>query len=521
MGSVVEAVALALKAAGVTRAWGMPGGDTLPLIAALAEVEIPFHLVRDEASAGFAADATAQLTGTVGVAVATIGPGMTNLISGVAGALLDRAPLLAITSRYRSDRHGIYTHMMLDQDALMRPTAKAWVRLTPEGAALEVRRALAIAKAHRAGPVWVEIPTEVAPAPSQISVCSPPPQPLPVVPDPSLVARVAGWERPVVLVGFDARHAPIQALAERLRAPVFTTFKAKGALREGQGWAAGPVGYSPRADGLAAELVAQADGLLLIGWDPAELRDQWLPGWDERPQVVVVDRAEPTDLPTRIDALHVGDPQSAVSALIGGASRWLESEVSSHRQRVEALFQEEDGGGAATMIRAVQAGLPADAVACFDVGAHRITGAHVWRCARPDTLLQSSGLASMGYGIPAGLAAAAEGRPAVVVTGDMGLQMAMGELMTAAENGWRLVVVVVVDDTLSLIALKQERLGHPSRAVRFANPNWEGLAASVGGVAEVVYEPGQLTAAVARGLGREGVTLVAAQIDPSCYRGQM
>jgi acetolactate synthase-1/2/3 large subunit len=160
-------------------------------------------------------------------------------------------------------------------------------------------------------------------------------------------------------------------------------------------------------------------------------------------------------------------------------------------------------------------------VVTLDVGAHRITAAHVWHAKKPDRLLQSNGFASMGYGIPAALAAAAHGYPAVAITGDMGLQMVLGELVTAAENDWPLVVVVIDDAALSLIALKQERMSHPDRDVRFANPRWDALARSVGGRAVVADTASAVHEAVRDGLTRDGITLVAARIDDTPYRRQM
>ncbi|MFT4622604.1 MAG: acetolactate synthase-1/2/3 large subunit, partial [Myxococcota bacterium] len=340
MSTVADHVAQALYARGTRHAWGMPGGDSLHLVRAFAEAGIAFHLVRDEASAGFAADASAQLSGAPGACLATLGPGLTNMVSGVVGCWLDRAPVLALTSRYRTDRRGVYTHMMFDQSRLLDATAKATWRLTADGAAGEVRRALAVAHAPRPGPVWLEIPNEVAGAPHTSDPLPLPPAPAPATPHAALVQRVAQWTRPVVLVGFAARHTDVPALAERLRAPVITTYKAKGALPEGEGWAAGAAGLSPVADAVHRQLVDRADGLLLLGWDPAELRDHWLPGWGPAPEVVVLDTASPTDLPTRLDAVHVGDLAGAVDALVGSASSWTEDDVRAHRAAHDAVFHE-------------------------------------------------------------------------------------------------------------------------------------------------------------------------------------
>ncbi len=518
---VARLLARGVRALGVQTAFGMPGGDSLPLIRALAAEGVRFVLVRDEASAGFAADASAQLTGVPGVCVSTLGPGLANLAGGVAGCTLDRAAVLAFTSRYRTDQLGTYTHMMLDQTKLMEGTGKGWMRLTAANAAGELRRAVALAQAGRPGAVWIEVPTEVAQAATQAEVLPPPPAPSPVGADEAIASLVASWERPVVLVGFPGRHAGIEALSDRLRAPVLTTYKAKGALPEGRGWSAGAAGLSPVADAVHRTLIDRADGLLLVGWDPVELRDHWLPGWGDVP-VVALDAHAPTDLPTSLAAVHVGPLAPATASLRGGASGWSLDEVAAHRAAHEAVFAERTFGPA-SVVQAVQAAVDSvpGVVTTLDVGAHRITASHVWCCERPDTLLQSNGWASMGYGLPAALAAAAHGRPAVALTGDMGLQMVLGELGTAREIGGTVVVVALLDASLSLIELKQERLGHPSEGVRFANPDLPRLAEAYGAHGVVVDSADSVRAAVADALHRGGLSLIGVRFDPAPYRAQM
>lgn len=523
MSTVTALIAEALAAQGVRHVWGMPGGDTLPLVDAVEARGIPFVLVRDEASAGFAADASAQLTEGVGACAATLGPGLTNLVSGVGGALLDRAPLIAMTSRYTTDRHGSYTHMMLDQTGLMQSTGKAVFRLTAANAAREVRRALAIARAPRPGPVWLEIPTEVGAAITPGSVLAPPPSATSrSALDPATHARIAGWRRPAILVGFGARHAPIAGLAAALRAPVLTTYKAKGAIPEvDSGFWAGSASLSPVVDRVHQACLADCDGVLLIGWDPVELRDHWMPGWPEDVEVVVLDGHTPTDLPTRVDDLAVGDLHQLVGdAARTGASTWTEAEVAAWRASWQALLQD-DGTGPATAVRAVQAGLPPDGVVAFDVGAHRIVASNVWRASAPDRVLQSNGLASMGYALPAAIAASALGFPSLALTGDMGVQLTMGELMTAAERGWPLTVVVFVDQELALIALKQKRADLPMRGVTFRNPDWEALGRAVGGRGRVARGPAAVQAAVQAAMGRDGVDVIAVPVEPARYLEQI
>jgi acetolactate synthase-1/2/3 large subunit len=326
----------------------------------------------------------------------------------------------------------------------------------------------------------------------------------------------------VVLVGFGGRGADVAGAARALRAPVITTYKAKGAIPEGRGWSAGAASLSPVVDAIHQRLLAQADGVVLIGWDPVELRDHWMPGWPEGTPVFVVDDHQPTDLPTRIDASWVGPIRDSVAQLVDvtSASEWTLDDVARHRDAVEAVFEERTFGPA-TVIRAVQAATPDDVVVTLDVGAHRITASNVWRCARPDALLQSNGLASMGYGLPAAIAAAAHGRRALCVTGDAGLQLVAGELGTAVEVGGALVVVVLVDGSLSLIGLKQQRAGRQARGVSFRNPDWAALARSFGARGVMTSSSDEVRAAVAQAFIDGGVTVIAAHFDATPYVRQM
>jgi acetolactate synthase-1/2/3 large subunit len=528
--TAVDVLAAALAERGARHAFGMPGGATLPFVEALRARGVDFVLVRDEASAGFAADATFQLTGAPGVCVATLGPGATNLVSGVAGCLLDRAAAVAVTSQVAADQQQIYTHQTLDIAALFRPITRAGVTLTAGGAAREIALVLRQLHAGRPAPVHVHIPADVSEAPQTAllpdAFCPARSRPNPSTVD-SAAGRLGMARRPVIFAGFGARRASpaLRSLAERLRAPVLTTYKAKGVVDERGGWSAGAAGLSPVVDAHQQGLLARADLLLAVGLDPVELRPNWLPGWPAELPMIAVDEHPPDDLLHAPEALLVGDVAwtlGRLEARLGELrSEWSLAEVGAHRDLTEAPFNDgPDGPGAA--VRALQSGLPDDAVVALDVGAHRITASHAWRCSAPDTLLQSNGFSSMGYGLPAAIAArlALPGRAVACLTGDMGLWMTLGELGVVQERGLDLVVVYLADRALSLIALKQERQGLPPAAVRFENPRVQHLAAAFGGVG-LTATPGELGAAAAAAVERGGLTLIEVPIDAAAYRRQM
>lgn len=530
MATTARVLADALYERGVRHAFGVPGGVVLPLLDAFREVGIDFVLVKHEGSAGFMADAMAQLTGAPSVCVATLGPGATNLVSGLAGALLDRAPVVAITGQVDDGLANVYTHQTLDQRALFEPVTKHSVTLSAEQAWREIPLALRHLDSGRRGPIHLNIPASVMGAEQSDALASSFKRTA-VDPRRSVLTElgeaVSKARRPVMLVGLgelsDRLASVVGQLSTALRIPVLSTYKAKGVPDENHAWYAGAFGLSTTVDRLQQQLLESADLLILVGLDPVELRPQWLPGWPADLPVVCFDRAEPVDLVHPIEALVVGDIAIALSGLIGveGHSAWTPEELGGHWDEMAALFSEEVDLGPAKAIATIQSALPDDAVVALDVGAHRITASHVWTCAKPNTLLQSNGFSSMGYGLPAAISAALAGRTAVALTGDAGLWMSLGELGVVAERKLDLVVVYLADLSLSLIELKQQRMGLAETGVRFENPDVVQLASAFGGVGVRVDTVDMLQAAVGDAITRGGLSLVEVVIDPSPYAAQV
>lgn len=506
-----QVIAHHLARLGVRHAFGMPGGDALPLLDALLDVGIEFVLVRHEGSAGFMADAAAQLTGAPGVCISTLGPGMTNLVSGLAGCSLDRAPVVAITGQVSEQLVNVYTHQTLDQKAIVASVVKRYVTLSATNAWREVPLALRQLRMGRPGPVVLNLPGDVARVEQPSSFEESWPVQRPSAP---LVGTLGA--RPVLLAGLGALQAGLDL--QRLRMPVLTTYKAKGVLDERSPWWAGSFGLSTTADQVSQRFIEGADCIVAVGLDPVELRPQWLPGWPAQLPVHAFDEEPPHDLTAALASWQGLRALEEVPPSTG----WTEEEVAAHRGAWAPLF-EEDRFGPATAIRAIQAGLPSDALVALDVGAHRITASHVWQSQRANELLQSNGLSSMGYGLPAAIAAKLS-RPERVcasLTGDAGLWMAMGELGVAQERGLDLVCVYLADNSLALIEHKQRRLKLRRTGVRFENPDVRRLAEAFGGRGHVCTDAAQTTRAVAQAVASGGLHLVEVRIDEEPYARQV
>jgi len=530
--SVAETLAQALAARGVRHVFGIPGGVLLPAMDAMGQAGIEFVLVRHEGSAGFMADVCWQLTGAPGVCMGTLGPGMTNLVSPVAGAQLERSRVLALTAQCSSEIREIYTHQILDHVALLAPLVSWGGLLDSSDPAPAISGVMTALGDGRPSPVHLDVPGDAWTVP--VGPLSVPDREPVAVPDPEILEQAAAAlreaERPVLAVGLsdlsDDAAAGVRSLAETARVPVMTTYRAKGMIDETSPWSLGAFGLSPVVDLHQQTLLREADLLVAVGLDPVELRSQWLPGWPASLPMLAIDPLGQPDLqhPATWD-LRSGIPATllALSARSQGAkSTWTPGEVAAHRATIDAPFQDGPHGPAAA-IRAVQAGAGPDALVSVDVGAHRITASHVWSCRRPRTVLQSNGFSSMGTGLPGAIAAKLcfPERPAIALTGDAGLWMTLGELGVVQDRGMDLVVVYLADEALSLIQLKQERIPLADRGVRFSNPEVGQLAAAFGGTGCCVQGADAIEAAISQAIQAGGLWLIEVQIDAQAYRQQM
>ena len=313
MRTALAALAEALALRGVRRAFGMPGGDVLPLLEALRAVGIEFILTREEAAAGFMAAATAELDGAPGLAISTLGPGATRLLSGAAGAQLERTRVLFITGQCSPRLRGRYTHQILDQQALFAPVCRSTSALGAPGG---LRAALDALDLGPPGAVHLDLAGSQAEARTDedVAIRARPQAPKALAEAARLLAQS---ERPIVLVGHDERSdavaAALRALVDALGAPALVTYRAKGLIDEHSPHFAGAFGLSPVVDAHQQALIAEADLLVAVGLDPVELRPEWLPGWPAALPVLSLSENPQPDVAATL-AL-IGDLAGTVQAL--------------------------------------------------------------------------------------------------------------------------------------------------------------------------------------------------------------
>ncbi|MGR3782062.1 MAG: thiamine pyrophosphate-binding protein [Albimonas sp.] len=531
-----DAIARRLHAAGVRHAFGVPGGEVLALIAALERAGIAFRLARHENAAGFMAEAAWHATGAPGVLVATVGPGIANAVNVVANAQQDRVPLIVISGRIPEAQALTYSHQVMDHQAVLRPLVKASFEARAGACAPMIDKAVRLALDPRPGPVHIDLPIPVAAAPEPgaggaplrpaLSLAAPAPGP-----DLDRAREMfARAERPVILAGLDLLAEPGAAQAiRRLSAahgiPVATTYKAKGALPEDDPLSLGGHGLSPRSDAQILPLLRAADLVICAGYDPIEMRAGWRDPWDPARAVEIAHAPDRQYLHHAAVSWSCGIAAGleAIAQGLAPAAVWPGGEPARTRAALAEAFAPGEAWGPAQVMHVLNAMKPAGAVTTVDSGAHRILLSQVWTCAAPGELLQSSGLCTMGCALPLAVGAklTRPEAPVICVIGDGCLDMTLGELATLRDLGLPVVVVVLVDGSLELIALKQRAEGLPPAGVAFGTSDYAAVARALGGRGATVEDAPALRAAFAEALAAPGFSVIAARIPPGGYDGRI
>ena len=529
-----DVLARRLYRAGCRHAFGMPGGEVLTLVDALEAVGISFHLVRHENPGGFMAEGVHHVDGAPGILVATVGPGAMNAVNVIANAEQDRVPLIVLTGCVDAAEAQTYTHQVLDHRKVLEPITKATFTLEAAAAGVIAEKAIGIAAEGRPGPVHIDVPISVADAPG-IDMQGQRVAASPIAPAGEDLETARQWlaeaGRPVIVAGLDVLKdnsaQQLQRFAETHNVAVITTYKAKGVLPEDHALCLGGAGLSPLADEHLLPLVAKADLILCVGYDPIEMRAGWRDVWDPVKQRVIDIHAAPNHhFMHQATLSFIADTGATLDALSDGVAAqatWLDGEMEASTAALAKAFPCDDPWGPSGVIAECRDVLPDNTIATVDSGAHRILLSQMWRCPEPRSLLQSTGLCTMGCAVPLAMGAklADPSRPVVSFSGDAGFLMVAGELSTAAEMGLNTVFVVFVDQSLALIDLKQRQRQLTSNGVDFIGHDYGAIARAFGGNGVTVNNRTDLRAALTDALKAEQFTLIAAVIDRQAYDGRI
>lgn len=524
-----DILALGLRQAGAEHAFGIPGGEVLALVDALERAGVRFHLARHENAAGFMAEGLWRTTGAVPILVATLGPGVANAVNVIANAQQDRVPLIFITGCVDRDIAESFTHQVFDHQAVLRPLVKASFRAEHGTEALVIGKALAIASQGRPGPVHIDLPISVAEARSAvrgIAATTARPRSAPVDLDEAR-RLLASARRPLVLAGLDLAQArgarALDVFLSRTGAPLLTTYKAKGVVAESDPRVIGAVGLSPKADAIVRPLLEAADLIVLAGYDPIEMRQGWRHPWpSDTPVIDIVAQDLPHGMHHSSIVLE-GDVSVILDHLADGldpAPTWSDSLPAQVREGLRAAFAAPAHWGPHAVFETLRDCAPADVITTTDSGAHRILLSQMWTCEAPASLLQSTGLCTMGCALPlANGAALGLKRPVLCIVGDGCLEMSLGELATLRDLNLPVVIAVLVDGSLNLIAMKQNQQGLARAGVDFGVTDFAAVAGAMGGHGATISDRQTLEQEARAAFARDGFTVLACQIDPDSYRG--
>ena len=472
-------------------AFGIPGEENLELMDSLRDSSIRFVLTRHEEAAAFMADVLGRLTTHAGVCLATLGPGATNLVTGVADAFLDRAPLVAVTAQANLSRVHRESHQFVDILRLFAPITKWNARVeSPDTVPEIVRKAFKLAEAEKPGSTHIELPEDIAEEETRTNS-----RPLPVErirnpsPDRGSLERAAQViqkaDRPVVLAGAGVLRSgasdELRRFAEGLGIPVAHTFMGKGSMPWTSPMNLLTIGVLPGDYELAG--LDESDLVICVGFDFVEYDPRsWNPRRDRR--IVHVD-----SLPAEISVNYV--PEVEVTGEIPESLRLLRERIGKPRESAWAertreqilkRLQSEVEGRAKDRLKPqrimweLRDILAPDDLLISDVGAHKLWLGRFFRTIKPSTVVISNGLSAMG--IAAKLSD--PGRRVVTVSGDGGFLMSVHELETAKREKTATVNLVLRDGGLGSIRWKQMARFGRTEGTEFGNPDLVALAAAFG-----------------------------------------
>ncbi|WP_085907038.1 thiamine pyrophosphate-binding protein [Kiloniella majae] len=534
--TTADILAQRLFEAGCRHAFGIPGGEVLSVMHALDRAGLEIVLTKHENGAGFMAEGTYHRTGAPGVLFATLGPGMANAFNVIANAHQDRVPLIFLTGRVDDYDMASYTHQVFDHCKALEPVVKGSFTLVDGAVDRVVDKALSLAQSGRPGPVHIDVPISLA---AQVQSAVPKqwqPNYLPTAPADNvdfadLRERLSKAERPLAVLGLEILsegcEAEVKDFLLKHGIPSVATYKAKGIVPDDHPLSLGGAGLSPKADKTVLPLIEESDCILLIGYDPIEMRHGWQDVWQPEKQFVAEFTIEPNlHGMHRASCTFVGSLAPALQVLERGlelGAVWDDGGFAKAKEEICAAFPRDEEWGPSAIVDEVRKALPDHGLASVDSGAHRILQSQQWVCREPHTLIQSSGLCTMGCALPLAMGAkvASPGLPVVAFTGDAGLEMILGELSTLRDLKLPVVVVVFVDASLALIELKQRGSGRENLAVDFGGTDFAALADAMGGIGINARNRNELQTALSSAFEGEKFTLIAAHIERESYDGKL
>ncbi|MEQ9373233.1 MAG: acetolactate synthase large subunit [Coleofasciculus chthonoplastes F3-SA18-01] len=484
-----------LENEGVEYVFGLPGEENLHVLEALKNSSIQFITTRHEQGAAFMADLYGRLTGKAGVCLSTLGPGATNLMTGVADANLDGAPLVAITGQVGTDRMHIESHQYLDLVAMFAPVTKWNTQIVrPSNTSEIVRKAFKLAQSDKPGAVHIDLPENIAAMPVTGEPLTKDEREKTYASFRSIgkaAVAISKAKNPLILVGNGAIRAhAAEALTEfatRMNIPVINTFMGKGVIPYTHPLALWTMGLQQRDHVSCA--FDQTDLVIAVGYDLIEYSPKkWNP--EGKIPIIHIGAAHAEIDSSYIPLVEVvGDISDSLNEIMKQADR--EGKATPHavelRSDIRADYEQyaNDEGfpiKPQKLIYDLRQVMGPEDIVISDVGAHKMWMARHYHCDRPNTCIISNGFAAMGIAMPGAIGAKLvhPDRHVVAVTGDGGFMMNCQELETALRVGTNFVTLIFNDGGYGLIEWKQHNQFGDSAFIKFGNPDFVKFAESMG-----------------------------------------
>jgi acetolactate synthase-1/2/3 large subunit len=529
--SAAELLVKCLENEGVQYIFGIPGEENIDIMDALLSSSIKFVTCHHEQGAAFMADVYGRLTQKAGVCMSTLGPGATNLITGVADANMDRAPVVAIAGQGATTRLHKESHQILDLVNMFKPITKYTAQVVvPEITSEIVRKAFKVAQSEKPGAAFIDFPENIAemktdkkPIPVQTAY-------IPWPPDAKVeyaAKLISEAKNPIILAGNGViRQGAADSLvsfAQVLRIPVANTFMAKGIMPFSNELCLGTIGLKARD--LPWFAFEKADVVICIGYDMVEYHpDMWNPNNDKT--IIHIDA-----LPAEVDANYIvavgvlGDIGVSLRAIALKARPHKETPFKDVRQKiVQDRFEYAKDTGFPVkpqkIVWDVREVLGPDDIAISDVGAHKMWMSRMYRAERPNTCIISNGFAAMGIAVPGAIAAklAYPDKKVIAVTGDAGFMMNSQEIETAIRMKTPIVILIWNDSEYGLITWHQLRhFGRPAY-IDFKNPDFVKYAESFGAKGYRIQKTEDLIPTMKQAFADNTVAIIDCPVD---YRENM
>jgi acetolactate synthase I/II/III large subunit len=513
----------------VERIYGIPGEENIDVMDALLDSNIQFVTTRHEQGAAFMADVYGRLTGRAGVCLATLGPGATNLITGVADANMDLAPIVAIAGQGSTKRLHKESHQILDLVSLFEPISKYSTQIRAGEIIPEiVRKAFKVSQTEKPGCSFIDFPENIAGA--EVDDKGPLLVQSPVTPTPpesmlDEAAKVISSARfPMVMAGNGVIRADAEqqlvSFAEKLNIPIATTFMAKGAIPFSHDLSLGAVGL--QANDYISCGFNRADVVICVGYDIVEYHPHL---WHKDKDIKIIHiNASPAEVDEHyiVEVGVIGDIGEALNGIAERADAKDEYLAANLRQTIvdEMAAHADDTGfpiKPQKILWDLRQALNPEDVVISDVGAHKMWMARMYQEEVSNTCIISNGFASMGIAVPGALAAkfVFPDRNIVAVTGDAGFMMNSQEIETALRYGQAFVILIWTDAEYGLIKWHQlKKFGRPSN-ITFNNPDFVKYAESFGAKGYRVESSGDLLPTLKKAIADDTVVIIDCPVDYS------